>query len=212
METRPIKLHVVTSSGKPLSGIEVKVVVDNRTFITRTDKYGYVVINPGLIRPKVIKIELSIHNTTITKEVIASTTEINVIVNLHNLTIIVTGASGQAIPGAEVEIRDESGRLVDYGVTNDMGLITFTNLPEGKYIIIVKVGTSTYTRELYLGKSVKEVISTDVIAFTSTPWGKISITLTSLLIAIAVITPTIIAVRYLIKHRKESEEYDVSVV
>ena len=60
----------------------------------------------------------------------------------------VTGSNGDPLPGARVELRDDTGRTIVSGYTNNGGNFEFDNLPSTSYNVVVSQGLAESTEHV----------------------------------------------------------------
>lgn len=141
-----LELLKLDQNDNPVKGAEFTVYdsEDNEVTTGTTDENGVIKFG-GLVYGNYYYIETKApegyvkdnnkHNFTINENgvVLKETVENEKIVG--NINVVKVDEEGNVLPNAEFTLYDLEGNIIETGVTNENGLVTFTNIPYGEYEI-----------------------------------------------------------------------------
>ncbi len=207
IKTEPLRMYVTDQFGRP---IECRVVfqLDNGTTIIVSPENGVVTLRIASLMSRPIEAYVEYRGVRVETLILNSIPikPIHVVVNLYNLTIVVTKIRGSPLSNAIVIAKLVGTNFIIKGRTDTNGIVRFLNLPAGIYQIEVKVGSSTVAHgEVQLNKTRVVKLSTNIVFVLSLGSYKIPVTvvqLTSVFAAVAIAAIIVVVFKWISKGRK----------
>ena len=210
---KPLRIQVVDKNGKGLSNILVIVTYDGLSKVAKTNINGIAEIKLDKLPEKDIILEIYYKDykvkTIILHQLIDDFVKIKI--GMYNVTILFTGITGQAISNAEIILRSLDGKIEYRGFTDESGIVKFTNVIEGTYMIIAKYKGLQYSKIVNIDDNKFITLKSDILAVLG---GQLPITPIHAILAIAALTSipiTAFAITKWKNRRKEEGNEIVSV-